>query len=169
MYFRANLKKTKKNPRSFQFKKKPRKKPKALRKNPRTQDCFEKPKILGENPSSGNAVCNDRKRTTLRIVYRERNRVASSECIQLLVSKLLRVCEKSTETCRHSGVWLKEVASRCYLNILDCVQGNAQHCFYTTSRICLLLCMYAYMYIIDIYIHACILNTYMYAHRYTQS
>src|SRR6218665_1771103 len=28
---------------------------KALRKNPRTQDCFGKPKILGENPSSGNA------------------------------------------------------------------------------------------------------------------
>ena len=24
-------------------------------KNPRTQDSFEKPKILGENPSSGNA------------------------------------------------------------------------------------------------------------------
>src|SRR6218665_2063911 len=31
-------------------------KPKNLRKNPRTQDCFEKPKILGENSSSGNAV-----------------------------------------------------------------------------------------------------------------
>ena len=49
MYFRANLKK---NQGLFEN---PRKKTKALRKNPRTQDCFEKPNILGENPSSGNA------------------------------------------------------------------------------------------------------------------
>src|SRR6218665_2243514 len=33
----------------------PRKNPRPSEKNSRTQDCFEKPKILGENPSSGNA------------------------------------------------------------------------------------------------------------------
>jgi len=35
--------------------KKPKKNPKAVRKNPRTQDRIEKPKILGENPRGGNA------------------------------------------------------------------------------------------------------------------
>src|SRR6218665_1791569 len=34
----------------------PRKNPRSSEKKPRTQDCFEKPKILGENPSSGNAA-----------------------------------------------------------------------------------------------------------------
>src|SRR6218665_567184 len=33
----------------------PRKNPRPSEKKPRTQDCFEKSKILGENPSSGNA------------------------------------------------------------------------------------------------------------------
>jgi len=47
-----------------QYEKKPRKtqaiwktleKPKAVRKNPGTQDWIEKPKILGENARGGNA------------------------------------------------------------------------------------------------------------------
>ena len=42
------MKKPKKNPSYL-------KKPKAVRKNPRTQDWIEKPKILGENPRGGNA------------------------------------------------------------------------------------------------------------------
>src|SRR6218665_604211 len=53
MYFRANLKK---NPRKTQgLFKNPRKNPRPSEKKPRTPDCFEKLKILGENPSSGNA------------------------------------------------------------------------------------------------------------------
>src|SRR6218665_1548973 len=47
-----------KNPRKTQgLFENPRKNPRPSEKKPRTQDCFEKPKILGENPSSGNAVC----------------------------------------------------------------------------------------------------------------
>src|SRR6218665_1815400 len=45
-----------KNPRKTQGPfENPRKNPRPSEKNPRTQDCFEKPKILGENPSTGNA------------------------------------------------------------------------------------------------------------------
>src|SRR6218665_1978453 len=45
-----------KNPRKTQGPfENPRKNPRPSEKKPRTQDCFEKPKILGENPSSGNA------------------------------------------------------------------------------------------------------------------
>ena len=52
MYFRANLKNPRKTQGPFEN---PRNNPRPSEKNPRTQDCFEKPKILGENPSSGNA------------------------------------------------------------------------------------------------------------------
>src|SRR6218665_3869297 len=52
MYFSAKFEKTQEKPKLF---KKTEKKPKALRKNPRTQDWIGKPKILGENPRSGNA------------------------------------------------------------------------------------------------------------------
>src|SRR6218665_3689088 len=46
-----------KNPRKTQgLFENPRKNPRPSEKNPRTQDCFRKPKILGENPSSGNAA-----------------------------------------------------------------------------------------------------------------
>src|SRR6218665_3075021 len=49
---------TKINVFSAKFSKKPRKTQGLFenpKKNPGTQDCFRKPKILGENPSSGNA------------------------------------------------------------------------------------------------------------------
>src|SRR6218665_4207347 len=49
-----------KNPRKTQgLFENPRKNPRPSEKNPRTQDCFRKPKILGENPSSGNADGNN--------------------------------------------------------------------------------------------------------------
>ena len=46
------MKQPKKNPKCL---KKPRKNPSVSGINPRTQDSIEKPKILGENPRSGNA------------------------------------------------------------------------------------------------------------------
>src|SRR6218665_2000410 len=53
MYFPANLNKNQdKTQGPFEN---PRKNPRPSEKNPRIQDCIEKPKILGENPSSGNA------------------------------------------------------------------------------------------------------------------
>ena len=51
MYFFVNCEKTKKTQGVW----KNVEQPKALRKNPRTQDSIKKPKILGENPRCGNA------------------------------------------------------------------------------------------------------------------
>jgi len=78
MYFSVKCEKPKINPRCFR---KPKKNPTPSGRNPRTQDWIEEPKILGENPRSGNAYH-----------YRKRAAQSSTElCAALLAPPIVCV------------------------------------------------------------------------------
>ena len=67
MYFTVKFEKTQKTPRSFE---EAQKKPKVFVKKPRSQGRVENPKILGENPRSGNAAHNEENTRCCRVPER---------------------------------------------------------------------------------------------------